>query len=160
MRTLETLIDEAVNVCGSGAAVGRRIGASTQEVSDWRKGRRTISPITTGLICDVLNLRPDEAQRLVALAVIASAPPEKAGVLRRVFFVCTRAGGATCIALTTLWTGESTATVEKADQQVVNTIYIVRIMLGAFRGALRLLTTVCARTTAGELRPLSTGYRR
>lgn len=87
MRTVKTLIDECRELCSSDAALARRLDVSGNHPHEWRTGKRPISPATVGQLCDVLGLDGEEARRLAAEAVIASAKPEKQGVLRRAFFV-------------------------------------------------------------------------
>lgn len=94
MRTLETLLDEAVKKCTGAAELARRIGLHRSEISELKAGRRAFSPATVALLCDVLELEGTEAQRLAAEAVIAAAKGEKAGVLRRAFFGWPRLGAA------------------------------------------------------------------
>lgn len=56
------------------------------DVNVMTNGKRPISAVTVGLLCDLLHLEGMEAQRLAVEAVIDSAKPEKRGVLRRAFF--------------------------------------------------------------------------
>lgn len=137
---MKILIDEAINLCGSGAELARRLGVERSEVSQWRLGHRPVSPMTVGLLCHLLNLRPEEAQRLAALAVVEAAPPDKASVLRRVFFASTQIGVAVCFALVTCWTGGAQAEGVKTTADVVNSLYIVHSLkraLGAMGASLR-----------------------
>lgn len=101
MRTVQTLIDECVKLCGSQTALASRIGAKQQEVTRWATGKRPLSPATVGLLCDVLRLDGAEAQRLAAEATISTAAPEKQGVLRRAFFAASGTGVACGVALLT-----------------------------------------------------------
>lgn len=86
MRTVQTLIDECVEMCGGQSALARALGIKPNDVSVMQRGKRPISPATVGLLCDVLKLPGEEASRLAVLAVIQNAKPEKQGVLRRAFF--------------------------------------------------------------------------
>lgn len=93
MRTLESLIDEASDLCGGDAQLARRIDVPRQNVNEWRHGKRPLSPETVGLLADVLQLGGEEARRLAVLAVIGNPKnKEKAGVLRRAFFVSSVVG--------------------------------------------------------------------
>lgn len=91
MRTLFTLIDEAIKVCRTQTALGVAVGLPRQEISHMvhpdRVGGRVISPTTTALFCDVLKLDGAETRRLAAESVIANAPESKREVLRQAFFV-------------------------------------------------------------------------
>lgn len=94
MRTVLSLIDEAREKCGSDAALARQLGVAGHHPCEWRNGDRSVSPMTVGLLCDVLELDGDEARRLGAMAIIATAKPEKRGVLRRSFFGLSESGAA------------------------------------------------------------------
>lgn len=101
MRTLQTLLDEAVNKCAGPADLARKIGVHRSEISEMTSGRRPVSPAMVGLLCDVLELDGLEAQRLAAEATIATAKPEKQGVLRRAFFACWAIGVACGVGMPT-----------------------------------------------------------
>lgn len=81
-------------MCGTQKALAEKLGSTQQDVHKWLTGKRTVSPVTVGQLCDLLGLDGEEARRLAAEAVIATAKPEKQGVLRRAFFVS--AGGVLC----------------------------------------------------------------
>lgn len=93
MRTLQSLIDEAVTLCQGQSELGRRLGMPRQNVSQLVAGTRTMSPTTVAQLGDLLRLDGAEVQRLAAEATIEAAPEEKRGVLRRAFFAL-RATGA------------------------------------------------------------------
>lgn len=99
MRTVEALLAEAVRKCGGYASLAAKIGDNTSNVHNMATGKRSISPATVGLLCDVLELDGEEARRLAAEAVIANAKGEKAGVLRRAFFGWPRLGVALALGL-------------------------------------------------------------
>lgn len=94
MRTIQTLLAECVTMCGSQSALARQLGMEPTDVNVMSNGKRPISAATVGLLCDLLALEGVEAQRLAAEAVIASAKPEKQGVLRRAFFAASATGAA------------------------------------------------------------------
>jgi plasmid maintenance system antidote protein VapI len=109
MRTVETLIDEAVELCKGQAGLARRLGWTPQDVHTLVKGKRAVTPETVALLCDVLELPGEEAQRLAALAVIANAKNAPIReVLRRAFFGLSVAG-AVCGAAVTLTPERATA---------------------------------------------------
>lgn len=87
MRTVQTLIDECVLLCGGQSALARKLGIHQPEVSAMQRGARPVSGATVGMLCDLLELDGEESRRLLALAIVGAAPPEKQGVLRRAFFV-------------------------------------------------------------------------
>lgn len=94
MRTVQTLIEDCLALCGSQHALAVKLGSTQQDVHKWLTGKRPVSPVTVGQLCDLIHLDGDEARRLAAEAVIATAKPEKQGVLRRAFFVL--GSGALC----------------------------------------------------------------
>lgn len=94
MRTVETLIDEACAKCGTDRRVCELVGLKPQQISSMRAGRIPISPQTVGLLCEVLELQPDEAQRLAAEAIVRNAKPERRATLMRAFFGRSLAGAA------------------------------------------------------------------
>ena len=129
MRTAQTLLDECVILCGSQAALGSRLGSTQQDVHKWSTGKRPISPATVGQLCDLLKLDGVEAQRLAAEAVIATAKPEKQGVLRRAFFALSATGVAYGEALMTV-TGDSVTTgLQVASASIEATMYRVSTWL-------------------------------
>lgn len=87
MRSVKTLIEDCVAMCGTQKALALKLNSTQQDVHKWMTGKRAVSPATVGQLCDLLGLDGDEARRLAAEAVIATAKPEKQGVLRRAFFV-------------------------------------------------------------------------
>ena len=86
MRNVKTLIDECITKCGSQKALAEKIGIEQPDIQRMASGKRPVSPVTVGLLCDVLELPGSEASRLAVLAIIETAKPEKRGVLRRAFF--------------------------------------------------------------------------
>lgn len=87
MERLKTLIDDAANLCGSDAELGRRIGKTRSQIADMRSGRHPISPETVALLADVVQISGEEARELAALAVIGNPKnADRQGVLRRAFF--------------------------------------------------------------------------
>jgi hypothetical protein len=89
VRTVQTLIDDAIQKCGGQAELARRLGWTRQDVQHIQAGKRPVSPEIVGFLADVLELDGDEARRLAIMAMIENPKnKEKAGVLRRAFFVC------------------------------------------------------------------------
>lgn len=93
MESVIALIDRAVQLCGSQAALARALGVYPADISDWKKGKRPVTPETVALICDVLQLPGEEARTLAAWAVIENAKnSSKREKLKRAFFGCWVAG--------------------------------------------------------------------
>ncbi|WP_374676438.1 helix-turn-helix domain-containing protein [Ideonella sp.] len=108
MRTVESLLDEAIDVCHGQAELARRLGTSAPAITEMKKGTRPISPETVALLADVVGIPGEEAQRLAALAVIGAAKnASKREKLRRAFFGCWVVG--VVALLTTLTPQPSTA---------------------------------------------------
>lgn len=105
MRTVLSLLDEARDLCGNDAKLAKTLGVSLHHPNEWRNGKRTITPTTVGFLCNVVGIEGPEAVRLATDAVIASAKPEKQGVLRRVF-LHSLGTGATCGAVLMMLTAE------------------------------------------------------
>jgi len=88
MRSAKTLIDEAIEICGSQAALAKRLGMQQQDIHKLATGKRPFSPEVIGLLCDVVGVEPTESQRMALAAVIENPKnASKAEVLRRAFFV-------------------------------------------------------------------------
>lgn len=98
MRTVQSLIDEAIDLCkGNQSELARRIGMKPQDIQAMHAGRRPVSPETVGLLCDVLQLDGEEARRLAVEAIVGNPKnAEKAQVLRRAFFVAWALGVLVC----------------------------------------------------------------
>jgi plasmid maintenance system antidote protein VapI len=89
MRSVESLLAEAVEKCHGQAELARQLGIHRQEVNAMIKGERPVSPETVALLCDVLELPAEEVQRLVAETIIGAAKnASKRERLKRAFFGC------------------------------------------------------------------------
>ena len=149
MRSVESLLREAVDKCGGQAELGRRIGTSGPAINAMIKGTRPITGETVALICDVLELPGEEVQRLVALAIIGNAKNAgKRERLRKAFFGCWVVGAFAA----TLITGphdaraETTANAVPSLTELGYTPYTLSRMLTTW--AYRLFTSIKARAVA------------
>ncbi len=88
MTTLETLIDEASDVCGSDRALCAKTGLFPSQLSDMRAGRLPLTAERVGLLVSVLDIDGETARRLAAEAIVQEAKPARKEALRRAFFVC------------------------------------------------------------------------
>jgi hypothetical protein len=93
MRSVQTLIDEAIKHAGGRTALARKLSelgppVSPQRVTNWANGHEYVSPETVGQLCDLLQIEGDEARRLLAVSIVQNPKNAKrATVLRRAFFV-------------------------------------------------------------------------
>ncbi|MEI2747051.1 MAG: helix-turn-helix domain-containing protein [Ottowia sp.] len=62
-----SLIDKAAKVCGSDAALARKLGTKPPAISEMRAGKREISPETAALLADIAH---EDAREAVIQAVI------------------------------------------------------------------------------------------
>lgn len=87
MESLQTLIDEAAQVCSSYAALARRLGTTPQRVHQWKTGERAMTPETVADLCNVLECPGERARELAAVAVIENAKnATRRAALVRAFF--------------------------------------------------------------------------
>ncbi len=93
MKTLQTLIDKACKIAGNGTLLGQKIGLTPQEVNDFRRGRRVVSPEIVGLLCNYLELPSEEAREWLAIAVLENPKnSSRVEVFRKAFFASWVAG--------------------------------------------------------------------
>ena len=145
MRSVESLLTEAIDFCHGQAELARRIGTSGPAITEMKNGVRPISPETVALLGDVLELEGTEVQRLVALAIIGAAKNQsKRERLKRAFFGCWVAG---VVAVTLSGSPTySNATATKPTSYVgLNPIYIVAYLRSLTQSARRRLRAGLAR---------------
>lgn len=157
VRTVLSLVDEASEICKGDAALARRLGVPGHHPHEWRHGKRAISPETVGLLAEVLHLDGDEARRLAVMAVIENPKNrEKAGVLRRAFFVCWVIGVAVfCGAETTEARGKTLQAASK-PLDILSITSSLNLHCGVscvarLLGRLRLLAAAVCRSTLNGL---------
>ena len=149
-RTAQTLLDEAIEICGGQAKLALRIKVEASRISAWRNGLEPMTAEAIGLLCDVVELRAEEARRLAVLQLIERAKPARKEALRRAFFVSLVAGVG-------LFCGDAATNNSYAKtivhKTLIDVVYIVRSLLAALAGMARF-----ARRSAGlRLEPLGTG---
>ena len=84
--SVKTLIDRCIAHAGSMTALAQILGMTQPDLSNMASGKRTISPSTVGLMCNVLDLGAEEARRLAAHAIVDNAKKDKVDALKRAFF--------------------------------------------------------------------------
>lgn len=130
MSSVEVLMDNAIALCKTEAELARRTGGllTQQQINDMRKGRKTISPETVAILCDVLQLPGEEARQWLALAVVEN--PKNAGkaeVLKRALFACWLAGVVSLCAFQSdaRATGSTNSHAIYKANRIIDTLYIV-----------------------------------
>jgi len=129
MHTVETLLDAAIEKYGTSAELARQLGVHRSEVSEWKSGRRPVSPCSAGLMAAALNLDPEEARHLCAEATVACSRPEIQERLRRALFTVLSVGVALSAATPSDATTRGTQALRDAT---VDGLYIVAHSLLAF----------------------------
>lgn len=91
----ESLIDKASRICGSDAALARKLDTSRTTVNKLRAGSMKISPETAALLAEIVGSDP---YRAAAEAMIAGQKdPKKAERLTKAFHFATIAGVVTTL---------------------------------------------------------------
>lgn len=90
MQQAQTLIDKASKVCGSDAALARRMGIGRSMVSLMRSGDRKITPETAAELADIAG---EDAREAAIAAVLENARgTRREGVLRDILGKALAAG--------------------------------------------------------------------
>jgi transcriptional regulator with XRE-family HTH domain len=140
MHSVETLIADAIEKCGTSAELARRLGVHRSEITDWKNGRRPVSPCSAGLMADVLGLDANEARQLCAEATINCSRPEIRDRLRRALFTLLAVG----VALSAPGHSDAQAQATPARSAgLVDSLYIVAHWVRLLFAPLRV--TRCAR---------------
>lgn len=74
MSTMPHLLDAAAKVTGSGYKTAKLLGRTSQELSDWRHGRRNPQPEDHALVAAIAGLEPEEALIRAVIAKHADTP--------------------------------------------------------------------------------------
>jgi len=119
MRTVETLIREAIDKAGGPAALARELGVHRSEITEYEKGRRKIGAACIAQMGSYAGIEPEELRRLTLEAVINSARPAWQERMRNALFTLL-AVGVTLSAATT-----NDAKAQTGARGPVDTIYIV-----------------------------------
>lgn len=61
MKLAQTLIDNAVKVCGSQSELGRRVGIYPADITNLKKGKRTLTPELAALIAEEAHMDAKQA---------------------------------------------------------------------------------------------------
>lgn len=90
MQEFKTLIDKASKMCGSDAALARRMGVHQPSIAEMRSGKRKISPVTAAELADIAG---EDAREAALYAVIESARGTRREVAMREILGKVRAAG-------------------------------------------------------------------
>lgn len=125
MQELKTLIDKASKVCGSDAALAKRMGIAPQTISNMR-GSRTITPETAAELADIAG---EDAREAAIAAILARAKgTRREGVLREVLGKALAAGAAGALVFS--YSSDSISATVKTTKvnTFVNSLYIVECL--------------------------------
>lgn len=89
MKDMQTLIDKAAKVCGSDAALAKRMGIHAPTLSQMRKSR-TITPETAAELADIAG--EDAREAAIAAMLERSKGTRREGVLREILGKALAAG--------------------------------------------------------------------
>lgn len=133
MRSVETLIREAITKAGGPAALARELSLHRSEVTEFEKGRRPLTPACVARLGAYVDLPCEEVRRLTLEAVIHGAKPAWQATMRAALFQ-----------LLALGVGLSAATPHDAQAKSaaptrVNFLYIVAHWLQGIVGPCRRL---------------------
>lgn len=92
MQAAQTLIDKAIETCGSAAELARRMGIDRAEITRLRKGQRPLSPELTAEIADLAG--EDARQAVIDAIIERNADSRKGALLREILGKARAAGGA------------------------------------------------------------------
>lgn len=112
MQDNKTLIDKAVKICGSDAALCRRIGISPALLSLMKKGERGITPATAIYLADLVN--EDATEAMMAAVIDSEKNTARRAMLVEILGKGLAAGGAALL-VSSYKTGSRTATNKEAD---------------------------------------------
>lgn len=139
MKYAESLIDKAIESCGSAAELARRMGIDRAEVTKLRQGKRPLSPELAAELADIAG---DDAREAAIHAIIdRNAEGRKGRLLREILGKALAAGVAGLLAIS--YSGDSISATEKIAKNDL-TIYesIHRIYQGTRRALARLLAAL------------------
>lgn len=84
MNSVHSLLDKAIQVCGSRYALSKRIGVPESNLTRYASGERQITPRVAAKLADVVGM---DAQRAACVAIIENEKdPAEREALTRVFF--------------------------------------------------------------------------
>ncbi len=108
MLYAETLIDKAIENCGSAAELARRMGIDRAEITKLRQGKRPMSPELAAEIADIAG---DDARQAVIDAIIERNRDSRKGHLLKEILGKALAAGVAAMSLS-FYSGDSISAME------------------------------------------------
>lgn len=109
MLCAETLIDKAIESCGSAAELARRMGVDRAEITKLKKGARPLSPELAAELADIAG---EDARQAVIDAIIERNRDNRKGHLLKEILGKALAGGVAAMLLS-FYNVDSTFAMEK-----------------------------------------------
>ena len=120
MQYAESLIDKAIESCGSAAELARKMGIDRAEVTKLKQGKRPLSPELAAELADIAG---DDAREAAIEAIIESAKgTRRESVLREILGKALAAGVAGMLVF--FYSSDSISTT-KMIARTVDSLYIV-----------------------------------
>lgn len=132
MQYAESLIDKAINSCGSAAELARKMGIDRAEVTKLKQGKRPLSPELAAELADIAG---DDAREAAIHAIIErNADGRKGHLLREILGKALAAGAVGMLVIS--YNGDSISATEKIANKL-DSLYIVSSRFNNwFRGVL------------------------
>ncbi|EKD97194.1 MAG: hypothetical protein ACD_23C01020G0005 [uncultured bacterium] len=120
MLYAESLIDKAINSCGSAAELARKMGIDRAEVTKLKQGKRPLSPELAAELADIAG---DDAREAAIHAIIErNADGRKGHLLREILGKALAAGAVGMLVIS--YNGDSISATEKIATKL-DSLYIV-----------------------------------
>ena len=132
MQYAESLIDKAIESCGSAAELARKMGIDRAEVTKLKQGKRPLSPELAAELADIAG---DDAREAAIHAIIErNAEGRKGHLLREILGKALAAGVAGMLVF--FYSGDSISAT-KTIARTVDSLYVVSSrLINWFRGVL------------------------
>lgn len=125
MQSGKTLIDKAVETCGSAAELARRMGIDRAEITKLKQGTRPLSPELAAEIADIAG--EDARQAVIDAIIERNADGRKGALLREILGKAQAAGGAVMCHISyndaSISATDSIATTRKIVKDRIHRIY-------------------------------------
>jgi len=89
VKTVQTLIAMARAKVHTDRELAGRLGVHPVALAEMKKGKRSVTPETVAILCDMLQLTGEEAREWLAIAIIENPKnASRAEMLKRALFAC------------------------------------------------------------------------